>query len=375
MRHIYFDNAASTPIWPEVLEVMCDALKRYQGNPSSIHYHGRQARADIERARKVIAHLFNVSVGEIFFTSGGTEAANLCISGAVKNLGIKHIITSPIEHPCILQAVQRQQASADVEVSYLDVDVTGRVRPDSLLDLLSDKNTLVSIMHANNEIGTVNDIPNLRSLCASDAVYFQSDTVQTVGHFPMDWTAWDIDFASASAHKFHGPKGIGFVYINQRNKIPPLILGGSQERNMRAGTENVASIVGMAKALELCHQRMDSMKDKVQRLKSYLIHKLSDNFADVRFRGDLSGPSLYTVLSVAFPSGNRSAMLVQSLDIEGISVSGGSACSSGAQKQSQVLATIAPDDPSTTIRISFNPQNTREEVDTLVEKLQLILQN
>ncbi|MBK8506375.1 MAG: cysteine desulfurase [Saprospiraceae bacterium] len=375
---LYFDNAASTPLFPEVIEVMHKAMADYFGNPSSIHAHGRKAKAAIEEARKVIAYHLGCSVGELFFTSGGSEANNLALKGAIYDLGIGRVITSRIEHPCVLRSIEHMAVYRDFDVDYLNVSQDGVVDLDHLETLLKQnakEKTLVSVMHANNEIGSMNDIDAIGELCRKYDAYFHSDTVQTVGHFPIRFGRLKVDMAAASAHKFHGPKGIGFLYLNQRcNQIRPPIDGGGQERNLRAGTENISSILGMAKAMELYCENMEQNQLNTRSVREYAMQQVQLHFPDTAINGAPEDQSLYTVLSVTFPPSKRSELLIFNLDIEGVSASGGSACSSGVQKVSHVLAEIAPNDPGTTVRFSFSPLNRKEEIDLLIEKLHKILQ-
>ncbi|MEM1327743.1 MAG: cysteine desulfurase family protein [Bacteroidota bacterium] len=372
---VYLDNAATTPLSPEVITAMTEVMQAEYGNPSSIHAEGRRVRALIEQARKQVANCIGASIGEIFFTSGGTESNNMALKCAVRDLGVQRIISSPIEHHCVLHTLERLEKTGGVEIELLDVCTKGRVDYDRLEELLSssDRKTLVSLMHANNETGILLDIDRVSKLCQEHDAYFHSDTVQTVGHFPMDVNTTPISFLSGAAHKFHGPKGVGFIYINGNNIIQPFIDGGAQERNMRGGTENVYGIVGLAKALELATDEMDERMAHIHDLRDYLAAQLKVNFEDLHFNTDLEQPSLYTVLSVAFPPSERSELLLLSLDIEGISVSGGSACSSGADAGSHVVTALKLKEGYKTVRFSFSHYNTKEELDVVVEKLKNIL--
>ncbi|MDH3649010.1 MAG: cysteine desulfurase [Saprospiraceae bacterium] len=371
---IYFDNAATTPLFPEVIDDMTEVMREYFGNPSSIHFYGRHAKSIIEEARKTLANCLNASIGEIFFTSGGTESNNTAIKCSVRDLGIRRIITSPVEHPSVLQSIKHLDRK-DVECIMLPIDQLGRPDLDILKQHLSagTRPTLVSLMHANNELGTMTDIAQVAEHCTAYGALFHSDTVQTVAHFPIDLSATSVSFISGSAHKFHGPKGIGFLYVKGSNAIEPLIDGGSQERNMRAGTENTVYVRGLAKAFQICCDRMEEMSKYVTNLKIYLKTRLEQEFADVRFNGDPEGSSLYTVLSTSFPAGPRSDLLLMNLDIEGVAASGGSACSSGAIKGSHVLQAISPDDDRVTIRFSLSDMNSRDEIDYLIDKIKKIL--
>ncbi len=371
---IYFDNAATTPLHPEVIETMTKVLKEQYGNPSSIHAEGRIARATIEEARKTVARLLHASIGEIFFTSGGTESNNMIIKCAVRDLGVRRIISSPLEHHNVLHPLDIVKKQG-VEVEVLQVDNKGRIDYDQLEELLkvqSEWNTLVSLMHGNNEIGTLNDMVRIAELCENYSALYHSDTVQTMGKFPIDVSKTYIQFLAGAAHKFHGPKGAGFVYMNFDAMTKPLIDGGSQERNMRGGTENVYGIAGLAKALELAHQNMESNRRHIEGLRSYMMQQLKDSFEDIQFNGDYDGDCLYTVLSASFPHSVKSELLLMELDIDGVSASGGSACSSGAETGSHVLTAIGADPRRKTIRFSFSEFNTREEVDQVVSKLRAI---
>lgn len=376
MQRIYFDNAATTPISPEVVDAMLPVLRGQYGNPSSIHAEGRSVRALIENARKTVARCIGASTAEVFFTSGGTESNNMAIKCAVRDLGVQRIISSPVEHHCGLHTIETVEKQAGVETVWLPVDALGRVDMNSLENALTGnggKKTLVSLMHANNEIGTMIDLDQVSALCRQYGALFHSDTVQTVGHFPIDVNKTPIHFLAGAAHKFHGPKGVGFVYINSECSVHPFIDGGGQERNMRGGTENVYGIVGLAKALELACAEMDERAARIRGVRQYMIEQLKENFDDIQFNGDLFGRSLYTVLSVSFPPSPKNELLLLNLDIAGVSASGGSACSSGAEKGSHVLGAIGADPDRKSIRFSFSHYNTREEVDVVIEKLKSIL--
>ncbi len=368
---VYFDNAATTALDPEVIKVMIDVMENNFGNPSSIHSHGRQVKTIVEKARKTIANLFHVSPAEIFFTSGGTEADNMAIVRSITDFGITHAITSPIEHHAVLHTLEELQKAGKVHLDLLEVDEKGNLNINQLVELLnSNPRTFVSIMHANNEIGNLNDIHRIAELCQKYNAIFHSDTVQTMGHYPHDLTQLKIDFVTGAAHKFHGPKGVGFLYINANNKIKPLIYGGAQERNMRGGTENVYGIAGLAKALELAYENMDEHHTYIQGLKSYMIDELLKAIPDIGFNGVIEpDKSLYTVLNVSFPCSNLADMLLFNLDIAGISCSGGSACSSGTDIGSHVLNAIKSSAERPSVRFSFCKNNTREEIDFVVKTL------
>ncbi len=375
MKRIYFDNAATTSICPEVLESMMPYLTGNHGNPSSIHADGRRSRIAIEQARKSIANQLNASIGEIFFTSGGTESNNMALKCAVRDLGVKRIISSPIEHHCVSHTLESLVETHGVQLDIVNVCEKGCIDYEQLEKWLQDskERTLVSIMHANNEIGTLLDLERVSQMCQENGAFLHSDTVQTIGHFDLDVSKTKIDFLSAGAHKFHGPKGIGFIYINGDNTLKPYIDGGSQERNMRGGTENIYGIIGMAKALELAYAHLEERRNHITEIRSYMKKRLEETFEGLCFNGCQDNP-LYTVLSVAFPPHPKGDMLLMLLDMAGISCSGGSACSSGAEQGSHVIAAINPKPDYKTVRFSFSHENTKEEVDTVMEKLVGILE-
>lgn len=375
MKRIYLDNAATTAIHPEVQEVMIRSLQEDFGNPSSIHAEGRKVRAHIESARKTVAKYLNASIGEIFFTSGGTESNNTALKCAVRDLGIKRIISSSIEHHCVLHTLDHLLNNYGTEIIYLDVDHKGRLDLNQLKVLLqnNDSKTLVSIMHANNEIGTLNDIEQIAEICKEFDALYHSDTVQTIGHFPIDLQKTPVHFISGAAHKFEGPKGVGFLYINKACQIKPFIDGGSQERNMRGGTENVYGILGLAKALSITYDNLETHRAHIESVRKYLMQSILDSFENVQINGDYDGNYLYTVLNVSFPPSDKSELLLFNLDIAGISVSGGSACSSGADKGSHVIEAIGVDADRKNVRFSFSHHNTMEEMDLVMEKLKAII--
>jgi len=367
--NVYFDNAATTPIDPEVIEAMVPVLKNNYGNPSSVHSDGRVARVLIEKSRKQIASHFNISPSEIYFTSGGTEADNMILRCAVKELGVTHIITSPLEHHAVLHTAENLEALENIRLSLVKVDEKGHVDLNHLEELLqTEDKTLVSLMHANNEIATVLPLKEVGDLCKANGAYFHSDTVQTIGHYALDFSELNIDFANCSAHKFHGPKGIGFLYISKEVKIKPMITGGGQERNMRAGTENIYGIVGLTTALDIAYQHVEEHQNHIQSIKSEMISRLKESFTDIHFNGDSeSTDSLYTVLNVCFPNSEMDEMLLFNLDIEGVSCSSGSACSSGSNVGSHVLVALNSDMSRPSIRFSFGRFNTMEDVDRCME--------
>ena len=368
---VYFDNAATTPIDPEVLKEMYRVMENYYGNPSSIHSHGREVRALIEKSRRTIAGLLHASPSEIFFTSGGTEADNTAIRCGIEDHGIRHAISSPIEHHAVIHTLEAMEKAGTIKLSYVDVDSKGNVDHDHLEQLLkTNGRSFVSLMHANNELGTLNDLHRIGDLCEQYDALFHSDTVQTVGHYAHDLRSLKLHFMVCAAHKLHGPKGIGFLYVNHKIKIKPFIYGGSQERNMRGGTENVYGIVGQAKALELAYAKMDEHREHIQALKAYMIQQLKANIPGVEFNGETDPEkSLYTVLNVSFPCTDLADMMLLNLDIAGISASGGSACSSGTDIGSHVLNAIGSQASRPSVRFSFSKFNTREEIDHTVAKL------
>lgn len=369
---VYLDNAATTPLDKEVLEAMMPYLEGHFGNPSSIHSHGREVRSAIEKARKKIASLLNTSPSEIFFTSGGTEADNMAIRGSVQAYGVKHVVTTPIEHHAVLHTLEDLEKRGQIKIHYASLDERGRILMDQL-EILIQRNpgALVSIMHANNEVANLNDIEGIGNLAKKYKCLFHSDTVQTMGHFVHDLQKLRIDYIVGSAHKFHGPKGTGFIYVNNESKIPPLVHGGSQERNMRGGTENVYGIIGLAKALEIAYRDLDDHRRHVQGLKDRMAQRLKEQIPGVVFNGDCleSDKSLYTVLSVGLPKHEINEMLLFNLDIHNISASGGSACSSGTDIGSHVLNFLQADPERGHVRFSFSKFNTAAEVDFVVEKL------
>jgi cysteine desulfurase len=371
MTRIYFDNAATTPLDPQVLQAMMPYFTEHFGNASSIYSYGRENRMAIESARKMVASSLNIKPGELFFTSGGTESSNMAITCSVRDLRCKHIITSPIEHHATLHTVEFLKSLGLVDVSYVKLTQDGHVDLIDLEQLLERKNakTLVTLMHANNELGNITDIVYVGELCERFGAIFHTDTVQTLAHYHLDLQKVKVHFISGSAHKFHGPKGTGILYTNHMVQIKPFIHGGGQERAMRAGTENVAGIVGFAKAFELSMLHHDEDMVFIRSLKHYMKEKLSSAFEDIIFHGDTGEKSLYTVLNAGFPINERTEMLSINLDVAGICVSGGSACSSGAQGGSHVIKGAYPHSHRVPIRFSFSKHNTFEEIDTAVLKI------
>jgi cysteine desulfurase len=374
--NVYLDNAATTPVAPEVVEAMIPVLYEHFGNPSSTHAFGRQAKALIENARRQIAQYLNCAPSEIIFTSGGTEADNMALHAAVTQLGVKRIITSTIEHHAVGHTAEALKLHENTEVVNLQLDAKGNINLEELRALLQDATpTMVSLMHANNEIATLLPIAEVAQICRQYGAYFHSDTVQTMGHYAFDLAALDIDFITCAAHKFHGPKGIGFLYVNKKTRVNPLIHGGSQERGLRGGTENIAGIVGLAKAMELAYTDLEAHQQHVWGLKNYMIERLKGIFPDVAFHGETSyQKALYTVLNVSLPATTKAGLLLFTLDLKGVAVSGGSACTSGAAKGSHVLEGIAADMSRPNARFSFSRFTTKAEIDYALQQLQEVYQ-
>lgn len=368
---VYFDNAATTALDPEVLKEMYKVMESQFGNPSSIHAHGREVRTLIERSRKTIANLLHTSPAEIFFTSGGTEADNTAIRCGIIDHQLKHAITTKLEHHAVLHTLQAMEKAGAIKLSYVDVDDKGLVNYGHLEQLLqNNERSFVSLMHANNELGTLTDIVRVGDICEAHNAFFHSDTVQTVGHYAHDLSKLKLHFMVCAAHKLHGPKGVGFLHINHNVKIKPMIYGGSQERNMRGGTENVYGIAGLAKALEMAYADMGAHQACIQDIKSYMMARLTHEIPGVKFNGETTPEgSLYTVLNVSFPEMEMADMLLFNLDIAGISASGGSACSSGTDIGSHVLSAIGANPNRPSVRFSFSKYNTKDEVDFTVAKL------
>jgi cysteine desulfurase len=370
-KRIYLDNAATTSLDPEVLEAMMPFLTDKFGNPSSIYSYGRETRLAVETARKSVAKILNAHPAEIFFTSGGSESSNTAIFSAVRDLGCTHIISSPIEHHATLHTVEFLRSRGEASLSYVDIRPDGHIDMKHLAQLLSDsqEKTLVTLMHANNEIGNITDIHAVGELCKEHNAIFHSDTVQTVGHFPFNLRDTPVHFITGSGHKFHGPKGCGLLYVNENVHISPLIHGGAQERNMRAGTENIYGIVGFGRALELATEAYEQERAYIHGLKLHMMEQLQQRVEDVSFNGDPTGDSLYTVLNVGFPKTEKSEMILFNLDINNICASGGSACTSGANQGSHVIRAISSDPNRIAVRFSFSKHNTSEEIDEVVEKI------
>lgn len=373
---VYLDNAATTPIASEVIEEIQPYLNNYFGNPSSTHAFGRKTKNAIEINRKKIADLIQAKNNEIIFTSGGTEADNMALRCAVFDLNVKRIITTKIEHHAVLHTAECLRDQENVEIIFLATDHNGNPDLVQLESILNDKvNTLVTLMHANNEISTLLPIKKVASICAKHKhVYFHSDTVQTMGHYTFNLSETPIDFLTCSAHKLHGPKGVGFLYVNQKISLNPLITGGSQERKNRGGTENLYGIVGLGKAMEMAYENLTSHQKHIQDLKSFMKEELEKIDQRINFNGETSPEkSLYTVLNVCFPADVCNSMLLFSLDIHGIAASGGSACSSGSNQGSHVLAELPHQENCQSVRFSFSRFNTQEDVEFTIEKIRSII--
>jgi cysteine desulfurase len=370
---VYFDNAATTALDPEVIEEMLSYMRNDFGNPSSTHAYGRKTRAALDLGRKRVAEHINAEPGEIIFTSGGTEADNMAIQCSVSDLGVTHIITSPIEHHAVLYPVERLAEKGKVRMSLVKLDDKGHVDLSHLEELLqTEDKTLVTLMHANNEIGNILPLQKVGQLCQQYGALLHTDTVQTIAHYPIDVKALGVHFMTCAAHKFHGPKGVGFLYVNSQVKINPIIFGGGQERNMRAGTENVYGIMGLVKALDLAYEHLEEHTAHIKGLKRYMMDQLKAELPGVLFNGDAEGESLYTVLNVALPETDKHEMMLFNLDIEGIATSGGSACSSGSNIGSHVLAELNIPANRPVVRFSFSKYNTKEEIDHVIEKVKMI---
>ena len=377
MNRIYLDNAATTPLSEEVIDAMVGVLKNNFGNPSSTHSLGQEAKILIENVRRDVADYLKVSPAEIIFTSCGTESNNMIIKSCVDHLAVERIISSPLEHKCVAETVLVMKKRRGVEVAYLRPDKKGDFSLEQLEKLLksSDKKTLVTLMHANNEIGNLIDLKKVAQLCKENNALFHSDTVQSMAHMDLDFSDIPVDFASCSAHKFHGPKGSGFAFIRKASGLKGIITGGPQERSLRAGTENVCGIVGLGKALEIYLKNMDSYANHIKEIKQYTIDQLSEKIQGVKFNGRSAemDNSLYTVLSVLLPF--KDPMIGLKLDMKGIAISQGSACSSGASKPSMVMMMVVNEeeiDQTTPLRVSFSHFTTKQDIDALVNALEEI---
>lgn len=376
MKQVYFDNAATTQMREEVVNRMAEVMKNVYGNPSSTHAFGRTAKTLIEQARKTVAGILNVAASEIIFTSGGTEADNLILNSAVRDLGVKRIITSRMEHHAVLYPLNKLHEVYGTRIEYVNVDDCGRIDFNHLEELLSssEEKTMVSLMHVNNEVGNLLDIKKAGEICKAHKSLFHSDTVQSIGHYELDLSEIPVDFTAVSAHKFHGPKGVGFAYIQKNSGLQPLIFGGEQERGFRAGTEAVHNIVGLEEALKLAYKNLEKEREYITSLKSYFIEQLQKEVPGVKFNGECDDfeNSTYTLINVCLPiSSEKALMLLFQLDLNGIACSKGSACQSGSDKGSHVLnAFLSKEDlKKPSLRFSFSMYNTKEEVDYVVKML------
>lgn len=376
MKKVYLDSAATTQIRGEVIERMTEVMRKNYGNPSSSHAYGRSSKSLIENARKTVAGFLNVSASEIIFTSGGTEADNLVLNSAVRDLGVKRIITSRIEHHAVLYTIDQLKANFGIEVDYVNLDHKGNVDLNHLEEILgsSTVKTLVSLMHINNEVGNLLDISAVGKLCKNHGTLFHSDTVQSIGHFDLDLSAIPIDFTAVSAHKFHGPKGVGFAFIRKNSGLKPLIFGGEQERGQRAGTESVHNIVGLEEAMKLSFKNLTEEREYITSLKKYFIDKLRKEIPGVKFNGECTNfeRSTYTLINICLPvTAEKALMLLFQLDLKGIACSKGSACQSGSDKGSHVLSAFLSQEDleKPSLRFSFSHYNTKEEIDYVVEVL------
>lgn len=376
MKRVYLDNAATTPLDQQVIAEMANVMENFYGNPSAIHSLGREVRTLVEKARKTVAGLLNASPSEIFFTSGGTEADNTAIRCGISAYGIKHAITSKIEHHAVEHTLNMLLKDGTIEkLSFVHLDEKGNVNLQHLEELLqTNGRTFVSLMHANNELGTLTDIEKVGEICEKYDAIFHTDTVQTMGHYKHDVRKLKVHFLVCAAHKLHGPKGVGFLFVNSNIKISPMIYGGAQERNMRGGTENVYGIIGLAKALEIAYKDMEAHQNHIQGLKDYLKNQLIAEIPNIAFNGETAAEkSLYTVLNVSFPEMDMGDMLLFNLDINGICASGGSACSSGSNIGSHVLNGINANPNRPAVRFSFSKYTSKEELDYVIEKVKMVI--
>ena len=375
MKKVYLDNASTTQIYPEVITEMVKVLEENYGNPSSSHSFGQDAKNKLELARKSIAKNLSCNAQEIIFTSGATEANNLILQSAVKSLGIKRIITSKIEHHAVLNTIEIIENLLNIPIDYVTITQNGNIDYNDLEELLQkDIKTLVSLMYVNNEIGTILNLEKVSSLCKNANAYFHTDAVQGIGKNVIDLSKLNIDFLVASAHKFHGPKGVGFAFVRKNIILQPLVFGGEQEKGMRAGTENIHNIVGMAKALELSLTNLDSDKQHIQQLKNYLVDKLKTEIPNSLF---VANPeeTHHTILNVILPlEENKASMIVFLMDMNGVAISRGSACQSGSSKPSHVLDVFIDKEllSKPNIRISLSQFNTKEDIDLLIQAIKKI---
>ena len=382
MKKVYFDSAATTQLRDEVINCITEVLKTEYGNPSSTHSYGRSSKSLLENARKDVAKLLNVAASEIIFTSGGTEADNLILTSAVRDLGVKRIISSQIEHHAVLHTLEWLQKEYKIQLDFVKLTHCGGIDYENLESLLktTPEKTLVSLMHVNNEVGNLLDIKKVALLCKAHNALFHSDTVQSVGHFELDFKEIPVDFSAAAAHKFHGPKGAGFAFIRKNSGLRPTIHGGEQERGLRAGTEAVYAIAGMVEALKISYQNLEEERAYITGLKEYFKEKLLSNIPGVKFNGSCGDNenSTYTLLNVCLPiSAEKAMLLLFQLDLKGIACSKGSACQSGAEGGSHVLnAFLSEEDlQKPSLRFSFSSFNKKEEIDYVVDVLKEFMDN
>ena len=372
MNKIYFDNAATTEMSDKVISVIMDTMKNNYGNPSSTHSFGRNSKSILELSRKFIAEKLNAKTSEIIFTSGGTESNNMIIKSVVEAQNIERIITTKIEHKAVLNSIESISKTKKISVEYLEVDNCGNPNIEQLKNSLekSDQMTLVSLMHINNEIGTIINLNEYGEICRSNNALFHSDTVQTIGHYDLDLSATTIDFITCSAHKFHGPKGVGFAYINNETIINPFIEGGSQERGYRGGTESIHNILGLKTAFEISYESLEKDSKKVSKIKKYFIHSILKNIPGTKINGNSdTHNSSYTILNLCLPiTKEKKTVLDFKLDLAGIACSSGSACQSGSSKPSHVLSEILSNSEmeKISLRFSFSKFNSLDEVDYVV---------
>jgi cysteine desulfurase len=373
MKSIYLDHASTTYISPEIVDYICELMSTYYGNPSSIHAMGRQSRALIEKARKIIAKILNVSVGEIYFTSSATEANNMILKRSVLDLGVKTIISSPTEHHCVLHSIDKIVKEHDINVRYLDVDTNGDIDLVQLSELIDQNKingqVLVSLMHGNNEIGNIHPIEQISEICTKGGALFHCDAVQTIGKLHIDLQATKLNFLSATAHKFHGPKGVGFFYMNNDSILSSYIDGGAQERNIRAGTENLYGIASLAMALQnYCTERAARVSHLLE-IRNYFEQQITQYFPDIVINSQGAKNRLPHISSISFVGSEKAEMIMFNLDIHNICASSGSACSAGIEEDSHVLTAIKHPKSRKTIRFSFAPTTTKEEIDYAIETL------
>ena len=374
MKKVYLDNASTTAMRPEVIQEMTKVMTEDFGNPSSTHSFGRNGKTVLELSRKSIAKHLNCSAQEIIFTSGGTEADNWILRSVVEDLNVERIITSRVEHHAVLYTVLALQSDYNIQVDYVKINHDGSIDLTHLSNLLSEeKKTIVSLMHVNNETGTILDLDRVGVICKQYNTLFHSDTVQSVGKTEIDLQKNTVDFIVASAHKFHGPKGVGFAFVRKNSGLQPLLFGGEQEKGLRAGTEAVHQIAGMAKALAISYENLDAERKYISDLKKYLIEQLESHFPDFRINGKKD--DFYNIINIILPfSSDKTSMLLFSLDMKGIAVSRGSACQSGSIKPSHVLKEMLSetDLKLPNLRISFSHYNTKEDIDWLIESLKTL---